>query len=98
MARHEAKRKRHIWPIILFAVLLIVGGGGAGFWIIPAGMVPLPTVERTCTVTGGGTLRLITADCGTLLYRGHIDLQAGQKVQAVTTGQVAWSVTPVKRA
>lgn len=44
-------------------------------------------------VTGGGTLRIHTNDCGTLYYRGHISLDKGDTITVIQTGPVAWDIS-----
>lgn len=65
----------------------------AGVWFTPADLIPLPKQTRACMVTGGGTLRIHTSDCGTLYYRGHISLDKGDTITVIQTGPVAWDIS-----
>ena len=89
-----ASKSRRI-PAMAAAVLVPIGVAG-WLWFAPASLIPLPKQTAVCTVTGGGTLRVHTMECGTVAYRGHIDLLAGQRVEVVSTGPVAWSVVSVE--
>lgn len=81
-------------PVVTVSTLLILL---IGTWFLPAQYIPIPKTIDTCIITSGGTLRLHTQDCGTLLYRGHISLQAGDHVQAVHTGPIAWQITRIEQ-
>lgn len=80
-----------IIPLLL--ALIPFTGLMAGAWFTPADLIPLPKWSRTCTVTGGGTLRIHTSDCGTLYYRGHISLDKGDTITVTQTGPVAWDIS-----
>ncbi|MBT1162221.1 hypothetical protein [Bifidobacterium sp. SO1] len=91
------RRREHLHvPVIIGSVIAVLSIMFGTAWFIPAQYVPLSKTIRTCTVTGGGTLRVITSDCGTLLYRGRISLLQGETAYAVTTGQIAWQIEPAE--
>ena len=63
-----------MWAVL--TVLAALAVLAAGLWFMPASL--LPGDVRVCTVTGGGTMRVETRQCGTLLVRGHADVQRGK--------------------
>lgn len=72
--------------MVLLAVVSAVGGLAA---VAPASMLPGGHEVRSCLVTGGGTLRVFTHDCGTLPVRGRIRLLAGARYQVEMWGPLA---------
>lgn len=94
MMRHaDPTKPTRIGRLIPTLLLLIpLAGCATAAWTLPANLIPLPKQTRTCTVTGGGTLRLHTSDCGTLLIRGHTDTDKGEHVTVTSTGPIAWDV------
>lgn len=74
-----------MWAVL--TVLAILAILAAGLWFMPASL--LPGDVRVCTVTGGGTMRVETRQCGTLLVRGHADVQRGKDYAFHTLGPVA---------
>lgn len=84
--RHRKAVRRH--PLravfITLAALIVLA---VGFWFTPASL--LPGDVRVCTVTGGGTMRVETRQCGTLLVRGHADVRRGEDYAFHTLGPVA---------
>lgn len=95
-ARH-ARPARHAGRPALIAAIAIpttLAALAAGAWFMPAGI--LPATESECRATGGGTLRVETT-CGTFLYRGHIDLVAGDAYTVTHTGALAWTFEEVGR-
>lgn len=94
--RHKDPSRRTRTGILIPLTLALIPfiALGAAAWLTPATLIPLPKQTRECTVTGGGTLRIRTSDCGTLYYRGHISLDAGSTVTVTTTGPIAWSIQP----
>lgn len=105
MPRHAPQaRGRHRKPpqpkslkkplAISLGLLLTLSGAGL---ITPPDMIPLPKTTTTCIITGGGTLRVHSSNCGTLWYRGHASLMAGYKYRVTHTGQIAWTFTPIDK-
>ena len=85
--RHRRPTARHPWRIILPLIAIILT---AGLWTLPEQAVILPKTQSTCIITGGGTIRVHTSDCGTLWYRGHAPLLAGYRYTVTRTGPLAW--------
>lgn len=77
-------------PIIISAILILIIGMGATCWFLPAEWVPFPKALDQCTVTGGGTLRVYTKECGTLYYRGHANVDKNITYTVAHTGPFAW--------
>ena len=90
-ARHARPATRHTAKPAVIAAIAIPTAAAiltAGAWLIPPGVIPAD--ESECRVIGGGTLRVETT-CGTFLYRGHIDLIAGDPYAISHTGPLAWT-------
>lgn len=96
-AHVRGQRRGSSFPVIPVATVITLLILLIGTWFLPAQYIPIPKTIDICTVTSGGTLRLHTNDCGTLLYRGRIELQSGDSVQVVRTGPVAWMITRIEQ-
>lgn len=86
----QQSRKKHTLRNVLVALTAIILAGTGYLGFAPSGMIPLDKTTTVCRVMSGGTLRVHTTNCGTLLYRGKVELTAGIDYTVSHTGPIAW--------
>lgn len=98
--RHAAggpRKARRRSKIPFVVAILVLAALGVAAWFIPADLVPLPKSDDVCVVTGGGTVRVETGDCGMFYYRGKLALVADKRYAIEHTGPIAWHVRETTR-
>lgn len=62
---------------------------------MPSQLIPLPRWESQCVAVSASFMRILTVDCGVLVYRGTAPVVFGESYAMVRTGPVVWRVSDV---